>query len=469
MAYYLAFDGNTEYCESSSTVVRNLDNHKFTITGRYKATGYVFGCWNNRGVEIRSDGGIKTYFGSSAQGNFVFTGHSSWTDEDEFILEIECTDNGANYDVNCWLTVNGGTRTASSDNPRTFSSLGSNQKMRLGCRGNSTTTNAAVQINEVFYEDLDDSGNNQKWEADASTHGNSSGLTLEETIAANDATGTFVDDDDWIEVSSGISGTATITQAANTASATGELDIDGGVTATQGADTTSATGELDIGGAATASQAADTITATGALQAQAEGTLAATQGGDTAAATGELDIGGGVTATQDAQTLSATGELDIEGAATATQGADTVDSDGAGVAVTVGTATMTQGAQTVSSTGALDVSAVTTATQDANTVAATGTASLTGGVTATQGSDTTTATGELDIEGAATATQGADTVSATAGLVTVGVVSISQGGDTIESAGSDLSVIDPSPERTIVVQGEQRIQVVAQETRVIAA
>ena len=204
MAWYLDFDGSNDYVESGSAVSRNLGNHKFTITGRYKATGYIFSCWNNRGVEIRSDGGVKTYFGSSAQGNFTFSGHTGWTDEDEFVLEIECTDNSPNYDVNCWLTVNGGTRTAASENPRTFSALGSNQKMRLGCRGNSVTTNCAVQINNVLYEDLDDSGNNQEWDADSSTHGTSASVTLDEILTSNDATGSNFDgDDDWIEVGGG--------------------------------------------------------------------------------------------------------------------------------------------------------------------------------------------------------------------------------------------------------------------------
>ena len=166
----------------------------------------------------------------------------------------------------------------------------------------------------------------------------------------------------------GISGTASITEAADTASSTGALAIAGAASITEAADTVSATGKVAL-----------------------SGTSSITEGGDTVSATGALSIAGQASITEAADTLSAAGESQITGS---------------------GSADITEADDGVSATGTLAIKATASVTEASDTVSASGVVALTGAANITEGADTVSAAGKLAIVGSAAISEGEDTVAA---------------------------------------------------------
>lgn len=147
----------------------------------------------------------------------------------------------------------------------------------------------------------------------------------------------------------GITGTASITEAADTVSSTGALAIKGSAGITEAADTLSATGKLALSGTASITEGADTLSSTGKLA--IVGSASVTEGADTVSATGTLVAVGTGTAsiTEAPDTLAAAGAVAIKATASITEGADTVSA--AGKLAVVGTASITEAADTLSATG----------------------------------------------------------------------------------------------------------------------
>lgn len=85
----------------------------------------------------------------------------------------------------------------------------------------------------------------------------------------------------------GIEGEAAITEAGDTVSGAGELDIAGASAITEAGDTLSAAGEIDIEGAAAITEAGDSLAAAGALAIEGEAVI--TEEGDTLSATGAAE------------------------------------------------------------------------------------------------------------------------------------------------------------------------------------
>lgn len=145
-----------------------------------------------------------------------------------------------------------------------------------------------------------------------------------------------------------VTGSASLTQGADTLAADGAVALSGAASLTQGADTSSAAGAVAILGDASLTQGTDSASAAGAVAIQ--GTASLTQGADTLAADGGLAaILGDASLTQGADTASAAGVVAIAGAASLTQGAQT--SAGAGAVATQGAASLTQGADVLSADG----------------------------------------------------------------------------------------------------------------------
>ena len=163
------------------------------------------------------------------------------------------------------------------------------------------------------------------------------------------ATGSRMDDWSGGNLSTGISGTASITLAAATVSSTGTLPIVGTATPTLAAATLSSAAALANRGALTATLAAATVSSTGTLAATATGALTATLANATVSSTGTLPIVGTATPTLAAATVSAAGTVAIKGTATVTLAAATLSS--AGSAGNTGTLAKTLDAATVASTG----------------------------------------------------------------------------------------------------------------------
>ena len=167
--------------------------------------------------------------------------------------------------------------------------------------------------------------------------------------------GTLASATDWIQgavevlaAPTTVTGSASLTQGADTLAADGAVALSGAASLTQGADTSSAAGAVAILGDASLTQGTDSASAAGAVAIQ--GTASLTQGADTLAADGGLAaILGDASLTQGADTASAAGVVAIAGAASLTQGAQT--SAGAGAVATQGAASLTQGADVLSADG----------------------------------------------------------------------------------------------------------------------
>lgn len=127
----------------------------------------------------------------------------------------------------------------------------------------------------------------------------------------------------------GITGTAALTQGAETLSATGAVAIAGSAALTQGAETLTASGAVAISGSAALTQNPNTLSATGVTVAgPITGSAALTQGAETLAATGAVAVAGSAALTQGAETLASAGAVAVQGSAALTQGAHTLAAAG---------------------------------------------------------------------------------------------------------------------------------------------
>lgn len=201
---------------------------------------------------------------------------------------------------------------------------------------------------------------------------------------------------------SGISGTASITEAADSVASTGTLAIKGSAGITEAADTLSSSGKVALTGSASITEAADTVSSAGKVS--ITGAASITEAADTATATGTLAISGQASITEGADTLSATGESTVTGSGSAS------------------------------------------ITEDADTVSASATLAIKGQASLTEAGDTLAGTGTLPITGASSITEGADTLSATANLAIVGSASITEEADTVEATGALAAALQDAPD-----------------------
>ncbi|MDE2101732.1 MAG: hypothetical protein KGL39_31085 [Patescibacteria group bacterium] len=126
--------------------------------------------------------------------------------------------------------------------------------------------------------------------------------------------------------SGGATGNGSPTEGADTASATGGIQIPGTASPTEAHDTSSATGNIAIPGSAAVTESADT--ASGAGTAGAVGSAAVTEAADTAAATGAQSVSGSASVSEGADVASATGALSVSGTAAIAESADTASASG---------------------------------------------------------------------------------------------------------------------------------------------
>jgi hypothetical protein len=174
--------------------------------------------------------------------------------------------------------------------------------------------------------------------------------------------------------SSGTTGTAAVTEANDTSSASGQLGYSGTSAATEAADTSSATGTVvnPITGSAAVTQVNQTATASGVLL--YSGTVAVTQQAQTSAASGSLGgaVSGTVAVTQAAQTSTASGQLGYSGTSARAQANQTSTATGSFTVGTSGSAAATQANQFSIANGVLRYSGTSTAAQAPNTSAGSG-------------------------------------------------------------------------------------------------
>lgn len=245
---------------------------------------------------------------------------------------------------------------------------------------------------------------------------------------------------------SGFTGTAAVTQADNTSSASGQLGYTGTVAETQADNTSSASGTVanPVTGTAAIAQANNTAAASGVLG--YTGTVARTQAANTSTATGVLGYTGTLARTQQDQTSTASGTVTaagFTGSVAVTQPNNT--SSASGILGYSGTLAKTQANNIASASGLVGAGflgsvAVTQANQTAN---ATGLVGNIGSASIAQASNIVSAAGKLGYTGTLARTQAANTATAT-GVVAnpvTGTVAVQQANQTASATGTTQPLV----------------------------
>ncbi len=235
-----------------------------------------------------------------------------------------------------------------------------------------------------------------------------------------------------IPASTGATGSASITEGADTASATGTLGVAGSGAITEGSDAVAATGSLGDSGTASISEQPDAVAATGALS--VSGTASITEAVDAVAATGATGGYGSATITEADDVVAATGTLSVSGSASITESVDATSASGS--LGSAGTATITEGSDSVAATGALSVSGSAAITENVDVVAASGILGQGGVASITETADAVSASGSLSVTGLAAVIESGDIVVATGSLGTAGTATIAEGNDSVAASGS---------------------------------
>lgn len=198
---------------------------------------------------------------------------------------------------------------------------------------------------------------------------------------------------------SGVNGTASITEASDTAAAVGALALAAAAGITEASDTAASTATLAIAGAASITEAGDTTSSTSTLAIAAA--LAATEAGDTSSATGAISLSAVASVTEASDTSAATAALAIVANASITEAGDTISATGVGVVTTTGTASITEADDTAASVATLKIAGTSTVTEAGDTSSAAAALAIKGQLAANDNDDTVSATG---VTGTVTAT-----------------------------------------------------------------
>lgn len=215
----------------------------------------------------------------------------------------------------------------------------------------------------------------------------------------------------------GISGSASLTETADTSAGTGALRLKGSASIAEAGDTSTASGKLALKATASITDAPDTLVATGeGAEPAIEAVASLTEDGDTASAAAALLIQGSTVRTEDGDTAAATATLALTASLSATEADDGV-----------------------SAAGALAVAAQADLTEDGD--ALTATAELTSGIAATasitEADDAASVSGALALKASASITEtddGLDAAGTSAGPV-IGQAIIFEMADIIVALG----------------------------------
>ena len=126
----------------------------------------------------------------------------------------------------------------------------------------------------------------------------------------------------------GVSGSASITEQADTLSATGTTTIVGTSSTTNNNDTSSASGTTTVTGTSSTTNNDDTVSASGSVGGTVTGSANITEQADTVSASGTTTIVGTSSTTNNNDTVTATGTTTITGTSSTTNNNDTVSASG---------------------------------------------------------------------------------------------------------------------------------------------
>jgi hypothetical protein len=269
--------------------------------------------------------------------------------------------------------------------------------------------------------------------------------------------------------SSGITGTLTATQAANTLASGAAVAIHGTLSKTQASGSVSASGTLHVTGSLARTQGANALAASGHVAVRAS--LAVTQAGNTLVATGSATSGivGSLSATQAPQALASSGHLKATGALHATQAAQTVVAQGA--AAIHGALSATQAAQSLVARGSTEnaIAGELDVTQASQTVSAGGHGAIHGSASVTQNNNALAALGAAVIRGALNAHQASNTLQASGSAPRqpiTGQLAVTQAAQTLQAFGETTAFFIASG-RLVLLSPENRTVLLNPEPRTI--
>lgn len=207
--------------------------------------------------------------------------------------------------------------------------------------------------------------------------------TYQTTVTASAALG-------WVgntlAFTSGVpSGTAAITEGADTVAASGNVSVTGTASIAEASDTVAGTGTISVAGSASITEGADAAAGTGAIGISASG--AAGEGADAAAGTGAVAVSGTGAAAEGADVASGAGTVGsaISGSGAANEGADAAA--GAGSVSVAGSGAPPEGADAAAGAGGVAVAAAGAAAEAADAASAAGGVAIAGAGAAAESAD----------------------------------------------------------------------------------
>ena len=172
-----------------------------------------------------------------------------------------------------------------------------------------------------------------------------------------------------------------------TAASTG---VTGTASITEAGDTVAAASTLAIAAALALTEASDTVSSAATLALAASGSI--TEAGDTVASAATLALAGTAAITEAGDTSSATGTLAIVANASITEAGDTLSATGVGVVTSTGAAVITEADDTAASVATLKIAGAAGISEAGDTSAATATLAIKATLAANDNNDTLSAT-----------------------------------------------------------------------------
>ena len=186
--------------------------------------------------------------------------------------------------------------------------------------------------------------------------------------------------------------------------------ISGTSSVSEADDTAVATGTVLVSGAASITEAGDI--AIGAAGVSISGVLATTQADDTLTSTGTLVIAAALAESEADDSLAASGTLPIVGTLSAVEADDTIVATGVGSSLNTGVLNATEADDAVSAAATLVLSGTATLTEVGDVSSGAAGLSIVGVASIGEGDDTSTAAGTLTITGLMSANDNDDTLVA---------------------------------------------------------
>lgn len=424
-------DGNTGFASDAVAGAANGDR------------AFIFGCADNTSTAAIS-GWTQVFNNSGFDGS---SSRSYWY-KDLTSSDVSASISGCNTDYSFIMVVVTDHDAAIDPTSTTYYTLGSIDTDDIPSHGSFATGDLSMIVG--FTQDDTGSMSSPSGYSTALNNSASTATQFSVTVFAyrNDVSGT-VNPGQWSgrpngqfmgnlhvrvpQAASGGTGTISATEAADTASLSGDVLVQGAISATEATDTAAIAGDVLVQGTIAATETGDTAAFAGDVIVQ--GTIAATDSADTAAFAGNVVVQGTIAATDAPDTAALAGTVLVQGTIGATEVPDTASIDGA--VLVQGTIAATEPTDTAALAGDVIVSGALSATEGSDTASFTGTVSgqATGTISATEAPDTASVSGEVLVQGTLAANDNADTAAFTGLVLVQGSLDATEESDTATFTG----------------------------------